>query len=83
MFSGSSHADLTNKVCDRLGIEPGKVGIYLYLLVCLFVCLCVCFKAKVGIDWIICYPAANAMEHTLTLTISGCHKEVLKPGDMC
>ena len=27
VFSGSSHADLTNKVCDRLGIEPGKVGI--------------------------------------------------------
>ena len=25
VFSGSSHADLTNKVCDRLGIEPGKV----------------------------------------------------------
>ena len=26
VFSGSSHSDLTNKVCDRLGIEPGKVG---------------------------------------------------------
>merc|ERR1712013_65014 len=25
VFSGSSHADLTNTVCDRLGIEPGKV----------------------------------------------------------
>merc|ERR1711915_113015 len=25
VFSGSSHSDLTNKVCDRLGIEPGKV----------------------------------------------------------
>lgn len=25
VFSGSSHQDLTQKVCDRLGIEPGKV----------------------------------------------------------
>jgi len=25
VFSGSSHSDLTQKVCDRLGIEPGKV----------------------------------------------------------
>ena len=25
VFSGSSHNDLTNKICDRLGIEPGKV----------------------------------------------------------
>ena len=25
VFSGSSHSDLTNKICDRLGIEPGKV----------------------------------------------------------
>jgi len=25
VFSGSSHSDLTSKVCDRLGIEPGKV----------------------------------------------------------
>ena len=25
VFSGSSHRDLTNKVCDRLGIEAGKV----------------------------------------------------------
>merc|ERR1711892_916964 len=25
VFSGSSHSDLTHKVCDRLGIEPGKV----------------------------------------------------------
>ena len=25
VFSGSSHKDLTSKICDRLGIEPGKV----------------------------------------------------------
>ena len=25
VFSGSSHRDLTNKICDRLGIEAGKV----------------------------------------------------------
>jgi len=25
IFSGSSHADLCNKICDRLGIESGKV----------------------------------------------------------
>ena len=25
VFSGSSHRDLTGKVCDRLGIEAGKV----------------------------------------------------------
>jgi len=25
VFSGSSHRDLTGKICDRLGIEPGKV----------------------------------------------------------
>ena len=25
VFSGSSHTDLTQKICDRLGIEPGKV----------------------------------------------------------
>merc|ERR1711983_142984 len=25
VFSGSSHPDLTQKLCDRLGIEPGKV----------------------------------------------------------
>ncbi len=24
-FSGSSHPDLTQKLCDRLGIEVGKV----------------------------------------------------------
>jgi len=24
VFSGSSHPDLTQKICDRLGIEPGK-----------------------------------------------------------
>jgi hypothetical protein len=28
IFGGSSHQDLTRKVCDRLGIEPGKVGIF-------------------------------------------------------
>ena len=26
VFGGCSHSDLTSKVCDRLGIEPGKVG---------------------------------------------------------
>ena len=25
VFSGSSHRDLTNKICDRLGVEAGKV----------------------------------------------------------
>ena len=25
VFSGSSHSDLAQKICDRLGIEPGKV----------------------------------------------------------
>lgn len=25
VFSGSSHPDLTQKICDRLGIEPGRV----------------------------------------------------------
>jgi len=25
VFSGSSHGDLTQKICDRLGIESGKV----------------------------------------------------------
>ena len=25
VFSGSSHPDLTRRLCDRLGIEPGKV----------------------------------------------------------
>ena len=36
VFSGSSHADLTNKVCDRLGIEPGKVlGSYFMLMLML------------------------------------------------
>ena len=25
VFSGSSHKDLTSKICDRLGIEAGKV----------------------------------------------------------
>ena len=25
IFSGSSHPDLTQKLCDRLGIETGKV----------------------------------------------------------
>ncbi|KAL5012236.1 hypothetical protein ScPMuIL_010787 [Solemya velum] len=25
VFSGSSHQDLTQKICDKLGIEPGKV----------------------------------------------------------
>ena len=25
VFSGSSHSDLTGKICDRLGIESGKV----------------------------------------------------------
>ena len=25
VFGGCSHSDLTRKVCDRLGIEPGKV----------------------------------------------------------
>ena len=25
MFSGSSHRDLTNKICDRLGIQASKV----------------------------------------------------------
>ncbi|XP_021345473.1 ribose-phosphate pyrophosphokinase 1 isoform X2 [Mizuhopecten yessoensis] len=25
VFSGSSHTDLAQKICDRLGIEPGKV----------------------------------------------------------
>ncbi|KAK3577053.1 hypothetical protein CHS0354_003135 [Potamilus streckersoni] len=25
VFSGSSHPDLTTKICERLGIEPGKV----------------------------------------------------------
>ncbi|XP_052281381.1 ribose-phosphate pyrophosphokinase 1 isoform X2 [Dreissena polymorpha] len=27
VFSGSSHPDLTQKICDRLGIEPGKVSL--------------------------------------------------------
>ena len=25
VFSGSSHPDLTQKLCDRLGLNPGKV----------------------------------------------------------
>jgi len=25
VFSGSSHPDIAQKICDRLGIEPGKV----------------------------------------------------------
>ena len=25
VFSGSSHTDLTQKICDRLGIEAGRV----------------------------------------------------------
>lgn len=25
VFAGTSHVDLANKICTRLGIEPGKV----------------------------------------------------------
>ena len=27
VFSGTSHPDLTQKLCDRLGINPGKVSV--------------------------------------------------------